>query len=151
MCEPTTILAATAVLGTAANTVAQIQQAKANNKALEQQSIQQAEEIKDQSEQKMLDRARAARRERADARVAGSESGINLGSGTFEALLADSLMQQANDNAVTSKNQRLSQKARVAQTRSNMAANGSPSILGAGLQIGAAGVQGYYQGKAVGG
>ena len=96
MCDPVTaaiVVGVTSVVGTTATVVGQIQSAKAQNKAIEAQAEQVAEENRLSASADMFERDRAARREQARIRTAAGEAGLGLNSGAIENLLLDSAMQ----------------------------------------------------------
>jgi hypothetical protein len=137
MCDPLTVMAALTIASTAVSTVGQIQSGKAQAKAIDQQSETRAEEIADSAGHEMSERARAARRERASLRAAGSAAGINLDtSGSFMASLNTATMNQYNDNGLISHNERTQQRARQAEAASAMSRVQIPSALEAALTIG---------------
>jgi hypothetical protein len=117
MCDPLTAT----IIATATAAVGQIgayQTGKAQARALAQQSQVQSDEISAAAGNELTERARAARRERATARAAGSEAGINLGSGSFIAALQNSAFNQYNDQGLIIQNERNQQRARIANTNS---------------------------------
>ena len=139
MCDPVTATVL-AVTTAAVGQIGAYKSGKAQAAALAYQSQVQADEISRAAGNELTERARAARRERAAARAAGSEAGINLGSGSFIAALQNSAMNQINDQGLIIQNERNQQRARVAQTRSLASQIQVPSGLSAALAIGSAGV-----------
>lgn len=147
MCDPVSItLAAVAVIGSVATNVAQNRAAKRQADAIKAQSAIQEEEISDQKGVELDEAARAARRERAAARVAGSESGINLGSNSFLAMLQTSEINQSINAALIKKGEKTQQRARVAETNSYLAGINMKTGLGIALDATQAGLQGYFAG-----
>jgi len=144
MCDPISItIAAIAV-------VASIDQSRQANKAADRQAkayneqnrlLQ--EEIADQHGNELNERARAARRERAAARVASSEAGINLGSNSFMAMLQSSEINQGIDSGLIVRNEKTRQRSRDAQYRSNLSQLTKKTGLGIALDAAGAGVGAY--------
>lgn len=144
-----TAMLAVTVAATAASIYGQQQSAKAQARATGEQNEQQAEQIAQARGQELHERARAARRERAEMRANASEAGINLGSNSFLAALQTSAMNQYNDQGLILQNEKSQQAAREAQARSIQAGLRVPSGLSAALTLGAAGVGAYNQTKAL--
>lgn len=153
MCFPIVALGITAaqtamigltVAATAASVAAQHQSAKAQTKAINEQNQVQADEIADAAGVELGERARAARRERASMRAAASESGVNLGSGSFIAALQTSISNQQNDMGLITANANNRQRARGAQAKSLMSQIQMPTAASAAFQIGAAGAGSYF-------
>lgn len=147
MCEPVTLgLAIASAVGSVAGVAGQAAQGRAQRRALLMQRQAQAEELQAQAEERLGARIRAARRERARARVAAAESGVSGQS--FELMLKDSLMQQDMDVALTRKNLRIQDRASQARFASGVAQTAAPGALdfitagaggfSSGLQIGGA-------------
>lgn len=143
----TQVTAGLAIASTAASMYGQHQSAKAQVKATNQQNELQAKEIAQKAGQQISERARMARRERASARAAASEAGVNLGSGSFLAALQTSAMNQYSDAGLISQNEKGQQAARAAQASSIMSQIQVPTALGAALSIGAAGLSAYNAGQ----
>ena len=133
------------VVSTAVSVYSQQESAKANTKAISEQNQVQADEIARATGNELHERARAARRERAMMRASASESGVNLGSGSFLAALQTSAQNQYNDMGLIVQNEKGQQRARVANTRARMAH--VPSALSSALTIGAAGAGSYFNVK----
>ncbi|WP_156518408.1 virion core protein, T7 gp14 family [Sphingobium sp. EP60837] len=127
----------TSVASTAASIVGQMQSAKAQNKAIEQQAEAVAEENRLSASADMFERDRAARREQSRIRTAAGEAGLVLNSGAIENLLMDSAMQNELANDRTLANRESRDKANIAEANSMYSKVQSPTALGAGLQIGA--------------
>lgn len=155
MCFPVAIgalaLSATqmAVVGvtlatTAASLASQRQQAKAQERATNEQNAIQADEIAKSAGVELGERARAARRERASMRASASESGINLGSNSFLAALQTSQMNQSNDMGLITQNERGQQRARQANARSLMSRIQMPTAASSAFALGAAGAGAYF-------
>lgn len=154
MCDPVTAaiaLGATATAGTIAQGVAANKQAAATRQALEVQSQKQAEEIQDQATQKGFDRTVEGLKERARARVAASQSGINLASRSFEALLQDSVATETRDKDRIKVNASNAQEARIARTQAGLNQNASQSGLMIGLNAAISGGQAAYTGYSAAG
>lgn len=142
MCNPVLLLVM-AVGASIAQNVAANRAAKRQANALDEQNQIQADEIADQQGVELNERARAARRERAAARVSASEAGINLGSNSFLAMLQTSELNQSIDSGLILKNERNAQRARQARHKSNMAGIQMKTGLGIALDATAAGANAY--------
>lgn len=145
MCEPVTaafIVAGASVAATAGSVVGQIQTAKAQSRALNDQLAVTNEEDRRQKSVEIFDRMREARREQARIRTAAGEAGLSLSSGSVEALLMDSAFQaqQANERSIANLESR--NRANKAEAKVGMSNIVKPTLIGAGLQIGAAAAQG---------
>ena len=138
------IMAGLSVAVSVAGNIAANEAADRQADAYNQQSAIRAEEISDQKGAELDERARAARRERAAARVSASESGINLGSNSFLAMLQTSEINQSIDSGLILKNEKIQQRARVAETNSLLAGITKKTGLGIALDATQAGVQGYF-------
>lgn len=138
--------AAISIIGSVAANQAQNSAARRQAAAIESQSAVRADEIRAAQGQELDERARAARRERAAARVSASESGINLSSNSFLAMLQTSEINQSIDSGLILKNEKTQQRARVAETNSLLAGIHQKTGLGIALDATQAGVQGYFAG-----
>jgi hypothetical protein len=149
MCEPVTIMAAMAVATTAMSTVAQVQQASAQKKVIDQQSEIRAQQIQQQAGQQESVAAMRARQERAASIAAASSAGVNLGSNSFMASLQTTTMNQANENGLILENEQNQQQANTAETQSLLNSKASsPTFMGATLNMALAGADAYMSGKA---
>lgn len=138
MCNPL-IAVGLAVAGTAASVVGQIKQSKAMAKAINAQSEQQADEIRDAATADIFDRTVETFGRIGQQRVAGAQRGLNDASRALT-MANDAILFDYNfDNARTMLNAENAQKARLANTRSQLAQASRPSLLGAGLNIAVAG------------
>lgn len=126
MCEPTTIIAMSALAVSAAG---QVMQANAQEDALQASAEAEAEETGARIQQEAGERVAQARRERARLAVAAGESGIAATSQSFEAQMAASFARQNRDLGLIQKNKYFAQ--RGIQTRADSAA----SNIKSGLQI----------------
>ena len=144
MCSPPAIVMALSMASTATGLFAQRQAANAQLEALETQRQAQAEELSAQAEQRMGERVKKARRERARLRVAAGEAGI--AGASFEAVLADSFAQQNQDLATIAKNVAFADRASQARFRSAVAQVDRPTLVSSALQIGLSGAQGFQSG-----
>ncbi len=143
MCAPAVIAAAVAAVATGVSVVGQIQQSKALEKAVNAQSEQRADEIRDKATAEMFDRTVESFQRVGEQRVAGAERGLNDASRTLQ-LTNDAILFDYNfDNSRTLLNTENAQKARVAETNSQLARASRPTALGAALQIGTAGLKGF--------
>ena len=149
MCEPISASAALLIglsaASTAAGLYAQHETAKKQVAAINQQNEVQADEIAKAAGRELTERARAARRERATARAAASEAGLNLNSGSFMAVLQASAFNQYNDQGTIIQNERGQQRARQARARSEIAGVQTPDYLAGALRIGASAYGTYNQ------
>jgi hypothetical protein len=136
------------VVTTAVQVVGEIKAAKAQNKAIQNQFEQQQEQISVAETTEINDRQRAARREQARIKVAAGEAGLNIG-GSIESLLMDSLMQNTLHTERTKLNADTQREASAAEANAMFSRVQKPTVLGAGLRIATAGVQGYYAGKSL--
>ena len=144
MCEPVSIImAAVAIIGSVAANRAANKAAKAQAKAIGAQNQQRAQEIADAAGQQLDVQARAARKERAAARVSAAESGINLGSNSFLAMLQDSEVSQSINSGVIVKNAKNQQLARDAQYKTSLAGIQYKTGLGIALDAAVAGASAY--------
>lgn len=154
MCEPVTAawgamtfmqqaLVVASVASSAASMYGQHESAKAQVAAINEQNETQADEIARQAGQEMFERTRAAHRERAQARAAGSEAGINLGSNSFLAALQTSAFNQYNDMGLVAQNEKAQQAARSAGARSAMSGIQMPTALSAAFTIGVSGATAF--------
>lgn len=143
MCLPATpLILGLAAAGTAAvSTIAQIQSAKATNKAIRAQHDARQEEIDDAAAAQINERLRQARREQGRIMVAAGESGINTSSPVIDALMLDAQQQAGLANQNTMANRESRKKATTAEANAAMVSK--PTLLGAGLQIGLAGANAY--------
>lgn len=147
MCEPTTIMLAVSAISAAASAYSQKRAGEAQAEITQQQYEERSEQMSDAANAEMSLKARQARKERERMRVLTGEAGVSGNS--FEAMLGDSLQQQDMGFANMRTNARNQQQALHTQTRSKMAGIQIPTALGAGLQIGMAGAQGYLQGSQI--
>lgn len=143
-----TILTTIAVAGAATSVIGEIQSAKIQNKAISDQLAQQQQEILTAQTAELNERQRIARKEQARIKVAAGESGLNI-SGSIEAMLNDSLMQNSLATERTKLNAESQQRAAASEANSMYSRVQSPTVLGAGLRIATAGAQGYYSGKSM--
>ncbi|PXA96802.1 hypothetical protein DMC18_00635 [Caulobacter sp. D5] len=150
MCDPVTIaMTVVSVATTAASVISEVKAAKAQNAAIADQLANSEAEIKSAESAELNERARAARREQARIKVAAGESGVQLGSGSIEALLLDSVTQQQLAGERTQMNAETQQRAAVAEANSMYSRVQSPTLLGAGLRLASAGLQGYSAGTSL--
>lgn len=138
MCDPVTaavIVGVTAVAGTAANAVGQMQVAKAQTKAINEQRSVVREETRQEATSELFDQMRASRREQATIRTAAGEAGLGLNSGSIEGLLLDSAMQGELQGSRTIANMESKHRAGEVEANSMLSRVSSPTLLGAGLQV----------------
>lgn len=157
MCDVTAVaigVAAVAAVSAVATNVAANKSADAQSKLLTKQAIQRDSEINQAAGQQEDERAKAAREERASARAAAAESGVNLGSGSFLAQLQTSDLNEVNDNGIILKNAENQRKSTGIQYQSGLA--GLQKKTGLGIALDAASAAGtaytgmggkFYQGN----
>lgn len=148
MCEPVTIMTTLAVASTAAGIVSQVQSAKRQEAAIREQLAFTEEEINAKASGEVNDRLREARREQARIKVAAGEAGLKLG-GSIDLLLQDSLMQAGLANERTLGNRERELRAARQEANSMLSRVEKPTLLGAGLQLASAGMQGYAAGTSM--
>lgn len=137
-----------AVATAAAGVVTQVQAAKRQEAAIRDQLAISQKEIDNKATAELNDRQRAARREQARIRVAAGQAGLQLG-GSIDTLLQDSLMQAGLAGERTLDNRAAEQRNVAAEANSMLSRVERPTLLGAGLQIASAGMNGYSQGKSM--
>ena len=148
MCDPITIaMTVISVATAAASVVSEVRSANHQNSAIASQLTEQQAQIHNAQAGELNDRARTARREQARIKVAAGESGVQLGSGTIENLLLDSATQQQLAAERSNLNADSQLSAAKAEANSMYSRVEKPTILGAGLRIAGAGLQGYSAGK----
>ncbi|KTT76671.1 virion core protein, T7 gp14 family [Sphingomonas endophytica] len=138
MCDPVTaaiIVGATAVAGTTASVVGQIQSANAQTKAINEQRAVVREETRQEATGELFDQMRVSRREQAQIRTAAGEAGLGLNSGSIEGLLLDSAMQGELQGSRTIANMESKHRSTEAEANSMLSRISKPTPLGAGLQI----------------
>lgn len=147
MCLPAApLMIGLAIATTAVSVVSQIQSAKAETKAINKANDTRQDEIDKNTSGEINDRLREMRREQGRVTVAAGESGLNLASGSVEALLMDSAMQAELSNDRSYANRESRKKASAAEANAMIPSR--PTALGAGLQIGLAGANAYAGQKA---
>lgn len=151
MCLPALpmIMIAASVASTAVSVVTQAQSAAAQTKALQTQQATQEQQIRTAETAQINDQARAARSQQARIKTAAGAAGLSLGSGSIEDLLLNSVQQQGlADSRI-----QLNAGEQVSESRAEGAAAASriqsPTLLGAGLQLGLSGLNGYFQGSSL--
>lgn len=147
MCVPMAAAAVgLAIATTAASVVSQSQMAKAETRRIKAQLARREAEIDTNTTAEINARLREKRREQGRIEVAAGQAGLNLQSGSVEALLMDSAMQAelANDTSMAN---RESRKA-AARDEAQAAVPFRPTALGAGLQIALAGGNAYMGSRA---
>ena len=142
-------MAILAVVETAASIFTEGQvRPKAENKAIGNARLtQQNQQVETQQVAALNDRAREARKEQGRMQVAAGESGLQLSSGSVEAQLLDSTMQQhlANERiGINADNQRQANASEADRLYSDVH---MPTVIGAGLRLVSAGVTGYASGR----
>ena len=143
MCYVQIAMVAIAVIGSVMQNKAANKAADRQTAALEHQNQIRADEISEQQGHELTERTRAARRERAAARVSAAESGVNLGSNSFLAMLQTSEINQSIDSGLILKNESNMQRARQAQHASNLAGIQKKTGLGIAIDAAQAGAQAY--------
>ena len=137
-----------AVVGTATSTISEMQAAKQQTKAINNQLATVQQEIRTSEIAEINDRQREARREQARIKVAAGQAGLNIG-GSVQALLNDSAMQNSLARERIRTNADMQQTAALADANGMHSRNASPSLLGAGLRIGTSAANAYYSGKSL--
>lgn len=146
MCDPVTaavVVGVTMVAGEAASIAAEIKGAKAQTKAIKEQAAVAREETRAEATAELFDNMRAARREAGRTRATAGEAGLDLGSGSVEALLMDSAMQSELKNDRTIANMESRHNSNVAEANSMLSRIQKPTALGAGLRIAATGAKAF--------
>lgn len=144
MCEPT-IMAAVAVASTAAGIVSQVKAAKVQEAAIREQLSAAQEQNTDKASDEINERLREARREQGRIKVAAGEAGLQL-TGSIDTLLRDGLMQANLAEQATIDNRDRANEGVYREAASMMSQVEKPTVLGAGLQLATAGMQGYSSG-----
>lgn len=143
------MIAAMAVTAATAATsvVQQVQTAKSQAKAINAANVQRQHQIDDATSAQINDRLRESRRERGRIQVAAGEAGLSLDSGNVETMLMDSYQQAelADDRSLA--NREAQRDASQAEANSAMSNVASPTLLGAGLQIGLPTASTYLKNK----
>lgn len=147
MCEPTTILAIGAMAMAGVSAYAQNQSAKAQTEAMTAQAETERLEQSSATEEAMGQRIRAAREQRARARVAAGESGA-MGA-SFAAMVNQSIQDQSMDSALAAKNLAFQQRAVDDRLSTGLSQVRKVSAVEAGLSIGTAGMSGYAAGTQI--
>lgn len=138
MCDPVTI--GLAIASSVLQVQSQKQQGRAQRRANANQAKVQREEIQDANEEKIGDRIKIARRERARARVSAAEGGV--GGQSFALQIKQSQFDQDLDAARINKNTGFALRRTDAQRRSADAQTSNPN----GLDFVSAGLSGYSSG-----
>lgn len=139
MCEPATIMAATAIISTGLTIANQNAQVKAIN----QQNELRSKEISIAKGKELTENAQRAIQERAAMRAAAAESGVNIQSGSFLSALQTSAIQEGNNAGTIFYNHKVEQRARQAQAKSAIAATGATNLAGNILRIGTSAASAY--------
>ena len=142
MCDPVTATVL-AVATAAASTVTQIQASKAQEKAIRNQMGLAAEENRRMASAELFDQGRTARIEQGRVMAAAGEAGLSLSSGSIQGLLTDIAMQRTLQGDRTIANMESRNAQNVAEGASMLSQATRPNILGAGLQLAAAGAGTY--------
>lgn len=140
-----TALAIASAVSAATSTYAQMEQAGAQKRLLDDQRQAQAEEIAAKRDQTIGERVAAARREASRRLVAAGEAGV--GGQSVAADLMNTLGRANKDAAVTNKQAAFEDRASQTEYASELARIQKPTVLDAGLQI----AGGYQSGYAAGG
>lgn len=136
---------ALSVASTAASLVSQVKSARVQEAAIREQLATSQNEINDKATGAVNERLREARREQARVKVAAGEAGLQLG-GSIDLLLQDITMQ-AGLSTERIKQNRDNEMANVnAEANSMLSRVERPTLLGAGLQLATAGMNGYSTG-----
>lgn len=146
MCDPLSAAIALSVATAAAGIVSQVKSAKTNEAAIRSTLLETNTQIDQKATGELNDRQRVARREQARVRVAAGEAGLQLG-GSIDLLLMDSLVQSGLAAERTAQNRDNERSNATAEANSMLSRIQSPTILGAGLQLGTAALDGYATGS----
>lgn len=147
MCHPAAA-AALMVATTATQIVGEVKAAKRQEATIRDQLVMVEEEVNDKASAEINDRLRESRREQARIKVAAGEAGLKLG-GSIDLLLQDSLMQAGLSNERTLGNRGRELRAARNEANSMLSRVERPSLLGAGLRLATAGMNGYSTGKSM--
>lgn len=157
MCDVTVVAiaaAAVAAVGTYAEDRNANIQADRESTLLTKQAIERDKEINQAAGQQEDASTRQAREERAAARAAAAESGVNLGSNSFLAQLQTSQLNEMDNNGIILQNAKNQKQATGIQYQSGLA--GLQKKTGLGIAVDMAGSAGaaytgmggkYYQGQ----
>lgn len=148
MCEPVTIMTTLAIASTAASIVGEVKSAKRQEAAIREQLAATEAEVNTKASAEVNDRLREARREQARVKVAAGEAGLKLG-GSIDLLLMDSMMQAGLSNERTLGNRERELRAARSEANSMLSRVERPTLLGAGLRLASAGMQGYASGQSM--
>jgi hypothetical protein len=140
-------MAALAVASTAVSVISEVQSAQAQNKAIGAELRQGYQQVAEQQASQMNDRAREARKEHGRMMVAAGEAGLQLSSGSVEAMLLDSEMQKQLADANIRTNAEHQDQNLTGEANRMYSQVQQPSIIGAGLRLVSSGVSGYAAGR----
>lgn len=146
MCDPVTaavVVGVTTLASTAAGIVQTNQMAKRTEKAIKAQAAVAREETRAEATAELFDQMRAARREAGRTKAAAGEAGVNLDSGSIEALLMDSAMQTELKNDRTLANMESRHNQNVAEANAALSRIEKVSPIQAGIQLAAAGASAW--------
>ncbi|HEY0623178.1 virion core protein, T7 gp14 family [Sphingomonas sp.] len=146
MCDPVTAAIVTttiAVASAGAQSIAAINTAKAQTKAINEQRAAVREENRQAASAELFDQMRGARREQSRIRAAAGEAGLSLESGSVEGLLMDSAMQMELARDRTLANMESRHRANEAEASSMLSRIQQPTALGVGLNLATAAAGGW--------
>lgn len=152
MCDPvtlTTALVVSSVASTAASLVGQQQSAEAQRAAIEQQLQLNYDNTAKQQQAQENDQLRASRREESRIKVAAGEAGLSLGSQSIEMMLLDNQMQTGLNTERIGLNTDIQRQNLESDANHMMSQTATASPLGAGLQLGLSGLNGFVMGKSL--
>lgn len=130
-------MGAATVAQTTAGVITQAKAAKAQTKAIRSQQEVVAEENRKATSAELFDQMRASRREAAKVRTAAGEAGLGLNSGSIDGILFDTAMQLELQTGRSIANMESRHAANTSEAESALSQIQKPTLLGAGLQIGA--------------
>jgi hypothetical protein len=131
------------------STIAQMQAASANRKAIDAASIQRQNEIRAQGSLQLNETMMQARAARAHSIAAASGSGINLGSNSFLASLQTTAMATSQKTQIELENENNAQIDNFNKTQSELNAKAStPTFLGWFINNNLSYLSGAYGGQA---
>lgn len=144
MCDPVTAaLGVVSVASTIGGQIAASKSAKAQERAIRSQQKLVREETRRKATNELFDQMREMRRQQGKIRSAAGEAGLGLHSGAVEGLLFDTAMQKELQGDRTLANMESRHAANTADAASMLSQIQKPTLLGAGLQVGASALSAY--------
>ena len=144
MCDPVSaVIGAISVASAIGGQVAANKSAKAQTKAIHAQRAVVREETRVKASNELFDQMREMRVQQGRIRTAAGEAGLSLASGSVEGLLFDTAMQQELQGDRTLANMESRHTANEGEAASMLSRIQKPTLLGAGLQVAAAGASAW--------